>query len=188
MPPQRENTTNSRRRCAHGRHSVDLLAALWAVSHVHSDMKMFRVQQLLLCRLMTLKETEVAPDQLTVAAKPFWPLGHNSGLMLMTPFCPPHDEQTGAAHLPPDGAWSLVRTTSAHNPPLFSLLSQFFFLFLACFIILRRCWAEPAPRPRHWMSNAFLCSLQSFPRHPFPTKAIHFCCISRAFKPATYQA
>lgn len=48
--------------------------------------------------------TEVAPDQLMISAKPFCPLGHNSGLMLMTPFCPPRDEQTGAAHLPPDGA------------------------------------------------------------------------------------
>lgn len=43
-------------------------------------------------------------NQHLISAKPSWPLGRSSGLMLMTSFCPPHDEQTGTAHLLPDGA------------------------------------------------------------------------------------
>lgn len=84
-----------------------LVATLGALFHVRSDMKAFRVQQLLLRRLTTSEETHQRLKWHQISSRllqPFWPPGHNSGLMLMTPFCPPRDEQAGAAHLPPDGA------------------------------------------------------------------------------------
>lgn len=178
---QQENTRNS----------LHFLPSLGAVLHVHWDVRMFRVQQLLLCRLMILKETQTndrsGTNQLLISAKPFWPLGHNSEVMLMTSFCPPRDGQAGAAHLPPDGVYSLVQSSSSYNPPLlFSPLSVFIsFSLLALLFYI--CWTQPAPRLRHRMSNAFLSSLRSFPRRPFLAKDIHSSCISRAFKPATYQ-
>lgn len=96
---------------------------------------MFGVQQQLLCRLMTLTETQTSDwrgtNQHLISPKPFRPLGRSSGLMLMTSFCPPHDEQTGPLISPLMG-----RGASFSPLPLIILLFfSPFSVFLSFFLL-----------------------------------------------------
>lgn len=86
--------------------------------------------------------------------------------------CPPHDERTGTTHFLPDGAWSLVRSSSSHNPPLLFYMAAELNQLLACDTECQMpsCPHYGASRGTPTRQKAFISHAFSEHSHLLPTK------------------